>query len=103
MEPTVWTDDLECEVCPVTRDDVVSPVILELWGRLVLLDSGVLMEDLGSPDERDSLEIMEGMETRGLDDLAREVKMVLPELGVSPVLMVPPERLADLVWMDLLD
>ena len=41
------------------------------------------MDDLGSPDGRDSLEIMEGMETRGLDDLARGVKMVLPELGVS--------------------
>ena len=41
------------------------------------------MGDLGSPDERGSLEITEGMETRGLDDLARGVKMVLPELGVS--------------------
>ena len=40
MELTVWTDDLECEVCPVTRGDVVSPVIPELWARLVLLVSG---------------------------------------------------------------
>ena len=40
MELTVWTDDLECEVCPVTRGDGVSPEILVLWARLVLLVSG---------------------------------------------------------------
>ena len=58
------------------------------------------MDVLGSPDERDSRERMEGMATREQDDPERGEMMVPQELELRVGLMVPPVSLDDLVWMD---
>ena len=58
------------------------------------------MDVLGSPDERDSRERMEGMATREQDDPERGEMMVPPELELKVELMVLLVSLDDLVWMD---